>query len=229
MSLPWRVRIPPQYYAGFARLVGLSDEVFQGLVHGLRTTPLARSTGALVSQVSQTAGIASDDVDALVEVLISLYILRADMELPVPEFVDVVVRALQDLRREDLKPADGDWSPFKDRLSALLKFDDSLGIISKATTLGSEYDHSYLRSHIVTDLRPVFANDPHDRPTAALITHTLRLSYSDGTDRKDFFITMEPADLDELRAQLNRADAKGKSLEALLEAAQVRLLKEEGE
>ncbi len=229
MSLDWRIRIPQRHYSGFAQLLALSVEQFEGLQTALSNMPAPFSIGGFVSRVSSQTDLVADEASAVVDVLVSLYQVRADTGLPITDFVEVLRRALKDVRDTRLPSADENWEMIAPRLQAILNIEDPFGLIAKAVALRAEHGHTFQGAHIVTDLRPVFRDKPQDGPAAAMILHTLRISHFEGNDRKEFFVALDSLDLAELRALLDRADLKAKGLEALLESAHVPLFREDSE
>jgi hypothetical protein len=72
------------------------------------------------------------------------------------------------------------------------------------------------RARILTDIRPVFgATD--DPPIAAVVVHTLRLSFFEDNESKEFFISLDAEDLRTLRDQLDRASSKAESLKEVID------------
>ena len=77
---------------------------------------------------------------------------------------------------------------------------------------------------ILTDVRYVFQTNPEEEPFGAVIVHTLKLSYHENDDHKDFYIAMDDDDLIKIRDVLDRADAKANILASKLENAKISYL-----
>jgi hypothetical protein len=74
---------------------------------------------------------------------------------------------------------------------------------------------------ILTDVRYAFQADPEQRPYGAVIIHTLKLSYHEQGEHKDFLVALDDEDIPILKGILNRAEAKAKVLRKQLDAANV--------
>jgi hypothetical protein len=74
----------------------------------------------------------------------------------------------------------------------------------------------YCDAKILSDIRPVFGDKPTVRPVGAVVTHTLRIGYHLGGDHREFHIILDVQDLEALKVAVDRAQAKDKTLRALL-------------
>ena len=221
-----RVQIPTRHYQAFSTLLGMSHDQFKALeaaLHGAETTFSARDLATLIGA---SLAIEAQQANDIVEMLVSLYDLRGELEVSVSDMVTALITALGLARDEDLHPTDETKSDIETRLADALSIGDPLRTIAKAVNLQGEYQHSYIGAHIATDMRPVFQDDLDAPLAAALIAHTLKLTYAHDNRQKEFFITLTSGDIDELKLVLDRAEQKGKSLEAVLQSANVPLLRE---
>lgn len=224
-----RLRIPTEYYGGFAKLLRLTPEQFHEFLAALRSTAPTFSVARFSARAADRLPLAAVDVREMVDVLTSLHSIRADLGWTVPDFVDAVCDALAAVEDSALpKPDDGNWQGVRNRLTLALGV-ETLGVVAKANVLWFQQDHSFADTQILTDLRPVFGAKPEEAPAAAMIVHQLRIEYFEGLARKEFFVAMNVADLQRLRATLDRAERKEESMRSLLKAASVPLLEEEAE
>lgn len=197
----------------------------QPLLNKIRTIP-DESLQALVlalssdKDVSATRGLSSEDAEAIQEVVMELYRVREFLDMEVPDFVSEIADSLQEV---EAFPA-AELPAFRDRLTKLLTI-DSVSTSSKATSLKLEYERRFCSARMLTDARPIYGVDPSKPPVAGMITHTLRISYHDNTSElREFYIMMDADDITSLRALLDRADVKAKSLESVFAAAKVRVV-----
>jgi hypothetical protein len=58
-------------------------------------------------------------------------------------------------------------------------------------------------------------------PLGATITQMLKIEYFESNQRKEFFVALEPTDIDQLYDQINRAKQKANSLESMLKNANI--------
>ncbi len=73
----------------------------------------------------------------------------------------------------------------------------------------------------MTDIRPIFGPDPENEPESAVIVHTLKISYHEGRQIKEFFLALDPEQVDELIGVLERASLKSESLKRMLAGTDV--------
>jgi len=217
------LRVPRRYEVGLVKIRDLSDEAYRELLSALRESPLTFSEESLSKSVNaQVSEIPSDDVVEIVLTLLSLYSLRQSSESSAPEIAERVSLGMEESGSKELKlPAESRVS-FSERLTELL----DLGQIDLAVRAGNllfEHEHSFRQARIFTDVRPVFEpGKPDTPPRGAVIVHTLKISFYADNEPKDFFVALDASDISALRAQLERADMKARSLEAVLAAADVR-------
>jgi hypothetical protein len=109
---------------------------------------------------------------------------------------------------------------FKRCLNDLLTA-DVFSIGAKALALMQEHERTFCQARIITDIRPVFGSEVSKPPRAVVVAHTLRISYHEGDERKDFYVALDSDDIESLRELLDRADAKARSLEDVIVSTKV--------
>lgn len=226
MSSVGRVQIPLRHYPAFLTLITLSDEQFQELVMTLSRDQKSFSTSAVGSIVTEILGIDPQQADNLAETLVSLHGLRRELQLSSVDMSQALISGLEVARDERLHPTEETRQPVQDRLVEIFEVGGTIGTIAKASTLQGEHQHRFLEAHIATDMRPIFQDDLDAPLAAAMITHMLKLTYSEGGEPKEFFVALNSDDIEELRSVLHRADQKAYSLESLMESAHVPLMGE---
>jgi hypothetical protein len=217
------LRIPKEYERGFVEIRELEESQILELLTALESEPATLNRADLQSQVaSKVETILSDEIDVIMETLVSLYALRDSMGLQTSEFADVVSDAVEASNVEELELADEEEREhFKTRLVRLLGV-FSLDVAAKATDLLYEHEHTvHGLPRVLSDVRPIFGADPEDPPTGAVVVHTLKISYHEDRQIKEFFIALDSYQVDELIGVLGRASLKGESLKRMLTAAGV--------
>lgn len=210
--------IPPEYESGFVEIRGLDEEQVEELVSALEGEPPTLSRSRLRLRVaSKVSTIARGDLDQVMEALVSLYALQDNMGLATPDFVNAICDAMDEsavvkLWFED----DEDREYFKARLTQLLGV-DSLDISARATDLMYEHEHTvHGPMRVITDIRPIFGPNPEGEPKGTIIVHTLKISYHESRQIKEFFISLDPEQVSELMGALGRANLKAESLKRKL-------------
>lgn len=227
------LQLPERYRPGFRRVLLLSDEATAALASALSEAPpallpdqlaqsVAERTHALVPDVSQ------EEVVSIVEALISLYSLRDYLNIEIPEFVDNLQQAATKSEGilEEIEDAE---ALFQSRFSRLLGLDGSLEIASKALGVLLDSERVFVRARLLTDIRPIFRADPNQPPAGLTITHTMRIEYREGSRDEQFFVSLSPSGIRQLRDALDRAEAKEVSLKAFLVDAKAPILINEWE
>jgi hypothetical protein len=115
----------------------------------------------------------------------------------------------------DSRKSDTDLESIKERFQKILSI-DTLNSLSKAIGLQREGERLYCDAQIFSDVRPVFGKDVSQDPTAAVITHTLKIGYHDGRGHQEFFLVLDQEDLGNLQEVIERASAKSETLDRLL-------------
>lgn len=115
----------------------------------------------------------------------------------------------------------------KNKLKQILEMEDSLGVISKVSSLIKENPNNFANSRIITDLRHIYYNNPTRKPHYSLIKHTLIMYYLDIDNQfKEKFFTLDLDDLLSLRRIVERAIEKDKSLKELCDQKDIVIIKE---
>ena len=216
------LRIPDDQLPALTMLAAFSEAKFRALADALATAPMKPRSEELAAAVVPTAaGLSKHEVQNAVEVLSSLAVVRFMAEVELDQFVDDVIGAME--------TQDEKFAAHRDVLQARLTevlASPSISAPAKARSILIDHANYLCRARIFSDVRPVFGSDVDQTPTTAMITHTLKLSYHQGTGPlKDFFVALERNDLDELSRLIERAKAKEKSLHVTLAAAGIEPLR----
>ena len=215
--------VPKGYVKALERLASLSDASITDITARLsRLRPIADARDA-IAEVAKSIK-EEDGARDIVNLLISLHAVREHSDQTVTEFVTDLSLAIERSGHKDLKfPDDEVKKRLSTRLSTLLGI-EAFAVTAKAIDLRYEYEHTFCRARILTDSRPVYGNDPAKKPTVALITHTLKLSYHHASELKHFYVTMTEAEINVVKKLLERADKKAKSLRQALGEAHISIV-----
>lgn len=105
---------------------------------------------------------------------------------------------------------------FIERVEALLNV-ETLRLSGRAWGLLTENQRNFVDSRIVTDIRPVFGDDEPPRPQAAIVVHSLKIIFIEDGETREFFVSLDSKDLQEMIDVLRRAQSKAEGLKPLLE------------
>lgn len=214
------LNLPQDYQEGLASLSKLSEESFNELASALETASVALRHRVVAANVaSQVKSIPRDEIAEIIEMLVSMNIVRRNADVDKSEFIEDVYEAMQESENSEL--ASITEESIKPRLSRALTA-KSLEVVSKAQSVAIDHERRFCTSRIATDISPVFSEDAEKPPMAAVITHALRISFhQDSNEIREFFVEMDGDDLRELSRSIERAEQKAKSLKSVLDAAQL--------
>lgn len=216
------IPIPKEVQPSVAKLLQLSDEAAQEIMNALESAPLSFDDQELAENVAANVkSVEPESANEVVQILFSLYVIRNKAEVPVPEFIDDF---LEGVEKTDLKEILSKVSTykFKQWLSRFMGV-RALAFTANARVTQKAFEHTFCTGQMLTDIRPLFEsnNGAARRVIAALITHTLKISYHEGNRVKDLFLSVDSEDLDTLEELIAQARAESERLQPLLDAAKI--------
>ena len=210
------LRIPDDYQAGLACILKLADASVSQLAEAIRQAPPTAKLPEIISVVApEVPDLSGEQLSDILATLFSLYIVRGQADVSLKRFVDDLIEAMRATGRDDLMVPPEQSSAIKERLARLLDI-EPLNTFSKAVGLRGDHQRTFCDARILTDLRPVFGQDPSAPPVGAVIVHNLKLEYHESGDHKEFFLALDSDDIETLIEALERARIKSKSLQSLL-------------
>jgi hypothetical protein len=208
------VSAPPDLFSALQRAVAECDPV---LVDRNLVTAVTRKVR------DSLPGAKASTVGSIIRTLLAVYSsLRAVGNSTASEAAAETVDAV----RKDGKlgtPPDG-WDAFQARLEQLLSDDKVLGLSSKAITIASDTARHVHGFRVLTDARPVFGQDAKDGPKAFALIHTLKIEYFEGGEDREWFVSLDADDLESLQGAADRALAKERSMQAMLQKLNIPVL-----
>lgn len=212
--------IPSQGKGPLSRLVDYPKEKLEVLASALETISPSLSLESVEEHLVAKAGISASAAQEIIRLLMNLYLLpELTSSVKRETLVEELIEAMQTEGTASYSPADSDWAPFKNFLTRVLALDTPIGTTARATLVFTSHERVYCEASIFTDLRPVFksgGDEPvTDEPAALMPSHTLKLTYHHGSQRKDIFIAMDRGDLNELEKLITRARSKEDQLRTL--------------
>ncbi len=209
--------IPGPYRPGFAKIKVLSSADFESLVKALEmATPAGGLKGLTSSVVQHVLTLKRDDIEDILRTLFSLSVLVTDEDTPLSENISRISNAMQATGAPELSLTEEQRVEFENKLQRLLVI-RCVALTSKVRRLELEYPKTFHEAIILTDIRPVFEK-PEERPVGCAISHTLRITYHEDGEHKEFHVVFDTDDLEKLKKALQRAEVKASSLRSLLKA-----------
>lgn len=116
----------------------------------------------------------------------------------------------------DLDLDDPGRARLSERLVPLLS-SGALSSTANALELLTQHERNFSGARVVTDIRPIFSRTVEDPPEGAVIVQTLQLDTWDRDGASEtYHVAMDEADLQELRAAIERAITKTATLREFL-------------
>lgn len=228
--MPGELTIPPAHRAALARLLTLPEATTTALVTALQATSPSLLIGTVARRLATDLAIPVDDMSEILFMLASMYLTSRSALQTQEDFPAVVIASAREL--DEFKPIDVEWPRAQKLLSDLLACDRSLGITAKALGVTSEYEKTFWRARILTDMRPIFGEKVEEPPAAAVIVHTLRITYHTpqaNNHPSAFYLSLDTKDLRELQAEITRALAKEQTITKTLSGIHLPVLSSEEE
>lgn len=142
----------------------------------------------------------------LVSALVSMLNAIFSHSVPYNDFTSNVTRSA------DLSLQPEDRKRLRDTLTRLLT-SPVLEASGKAANIASENERNFHTARVLTQIRPIFRNDPTHPPLGGVVLHELHLNaWSDESDHT-YVVTLSSGDLQSLQRVVERALAKSQSLE----------------
>lgn len=212
------------YQNGMKSFLSMEDKIFQSFLEVLETEPPSLNLSKLAQSVAQSLK-KNDDVDLLyiITIINSFYEFRSNRKLDNDEVIQQVTKSCFD--DESLAKLFDDRSKilFRERLLLVLNSENSISLAYKILDVTRNQERLFLESRILTDIRTIFKSDLVE-PLGAAITQVLKIEYLESNQRKEFFVALEPEDIEQLYSQLNRARQKADSLKFMLKSANISYL-----
>jgi hypothetical protein len=218
------ITIPKSAYGPLEKLVGLNEVDFDKFVSALRDASPGLSQKKFRDRVAAKAeGLDSSDVKAITSELFKMDALRARAELTSSELAEVVTDAADEVKSEDFTLSEQQVALLGDRIAKLFEAQQSISTASKAHSLLTDHQNLFINSRLFSDVRAVFSDDASSIKAAVLV-HNLVIHYEQDEEHKDFHVSLDEDDIGILRAILDRAETKARTLRNALSRAEIAYL-----
>ena len=202
-----KLKIPDRFRDSFSTLLSLGVpqlDLFEAVVN---EAPRGASFSALTESLSSRLDISAAKINDILQALVSLYVLK-EQELHPGDLLNDFLEAAQ---AENLINSAVDISAIREKVAGILNANATLGLRAKAISLSGEYPRVYVSSRVMTDVRPAFDQALNDDWMLGdvIIVHQLRFLYhSEDGRHKEFYISLDRRDLEELSKNIERATKK---------------------
>lgn len=216
--------IPVEDYPRIGELLQLPSATAKSLLAALQKEPPALFLRTLSNRVSKKIGISSPKAFELLSVIVKLFSSCKKSGLGIGGFLDVLRETFVEAKTPGLTFTDDEWNNRKTFIGKLLECEDSVGVTAKALNVMVDHGRVFRDARILTDCRPVFRSNPKKPPAAAVIVHTLKISYRADHEEKEFFVALDSLDIAQLEALIKRAKIKEEALKLSLRTSKIPIL-----
>jgi hypothetical protein len=221
------INIPKRQYPVLKRLSELKEPEFSALLNGLNQIEASLVPDEFASHLAETVKIISpEDAKGFVSLLCGLYPAKENNNKTAAQIASDIKETLVDEKPLVFSPEIA--ANLKDRLEKLLSIDKAIAITAKAHDVVTEHQKVFCGARIFSDIRPVFSASA-DSVSAAVVVHSLNISYHEGGDHKDFFVALDNSEIEELKMVIERAEKKSRALHSIIKKTGVKYLGEEGD
>ena len=208
------LQIPKDDIPALAAIKSLSEASLAELLAALSKAPKLADSDKMAEQITEhVPSIDAASIKLMLDTLYTFYQIRQFAGVKAFTFLTDIIDGVKE--SDHLEFTDHELDQLKTNLEKLLSI-DNLGIIAKAKKLQRVGERLYCNAKIMSDIRPVFSDDPSLRPSGAVITHTLTIAYHGGSEHSEFHVALDSEDVDELADVLARAGKKDETLRKFL-------------
>jgi hypothetical protein len=194
-------------------LAKLSDDSFTRLIELFERRPPILDSKLLVQEAKRTLADANeDDVAEVVRAFVSIERARADHDWPLEQITEGLERATNIAEEEDIR------RKAAERVTRAITT-PAIAAAAKVEALVAANRNTLHTARVVTEIRPIWLQDPSDEPIGSVVVHDLELTYYREGEMRAFHIALDDYDLEVLGRVAERGRAKAQSLRSFLERA----------
>ncbi len=220
------INIPKRQYATLRKLSELSDPQFAELLKELNEVEASLSVEKFTEHLSEKVkSIPKNVITEIITLLCGLYPAKEKNDKTSSQIATDIKETVEDEKPETF-PQDK-AATLQIRMEKLLSVDKAIAITAKAFDVVTEHQRIFCGARIFSDIRPVFSAAA-DSVAAAVVLHTLNISYHEAGNHKEFYVVLENSELEDLKEVIGRAEKKSETLQSIIENTGITYL-EQGE
>jgi hypothetical protein len=196
----------------------MSPDHFDAIEAALKAAEPRLRPSDLAREVANKARAVPEATD-IVESVASLASAQAETSMKMDDLATEVSNS------KDLPLEPTERALLKDRLIRLLRV-EPLVVTGKALDVLHEDQRTFHSVRVLTDLRPVFREEASQPPAAVAVRHVLKVTYHEGDQFREFYVTLEERDIQKVKEAVLRAEEKAVSLVNALRPSRLRFLEE---
>lgn len=203
-----KFRIPDSLLSGFEKIAIISDDVADLIYSEIERSSFGEGLEKLASTLyNQYSEISKEDYKSIVTSIYSIMHLdelRADRQGKkriFSQFIDSIIDESQDVEINRNK--------LEKNLKRFVELKDNVEDTLKGYELLLENEKNLRDWRLITDVRFIFKDDINKTsPNKAVIVHSLKLEYTEGSSTKHLFLALDKNDIQDMIKTLKRASKK---------------------
>ena len=215
------IRIPERYQSGIAKLISLPNNTVEELLSILNEMPNSLNLDSIKAHAARLiSNISGTDLEEIFTALDSLFSIKNQFGITIQEFVDQIMKGMPETGNRALQLDEKEKEQFKERLIRFMS-GKLFSLIVKSREVLYEQERTFRLAQVLSNVHPVFGDNPDNTISAAIIGHTLKIHYMQNNEHQEFFVTLDTDDLSFLISTLIEAQEKAELLKSMLAAANV--------
>lgn len=210
------LQIPDRFRDVLPLVSGLTEAQLSELEQALSSAPESPYSEDFSSITAKNISfLETKDSRLLIEALMALYLAKCNSNKSVQQVSADVHDNLfsaphSEVKHKNIQSLDS--TQFIEKLIRILSV-PSFDLMAKATGLITENEKNYSESRVISDVRYIFSSgDNPQNVIGGVLVHKLKIDYFENSVQKEFFVSMDLKDLNELALTIQRAIAKDKIL-----------------
>ena len=221
------IPIPKAAHRPLKDLIELSPERVEKLRNAVSNSKPSLSVDRFSRDVAESFDTADrPKIQNIVRELCRMEYGRINSEISAAEFVDSLMTTVGASATDDFNLSETETKSLCERLNTFIGSQRSLNVVAKALSVFADHGRVFIRAKILTDIRPIFADDAKTVDAAAIV-HNLSINFIEDDESKTIHIALDSHDTSALRKVLDRADRKLIELKSLVDRSNIPYLEAE--
>lgn len=211
----YKFTVPDNYKEGFAILSLLDEEEIAKVLKTIEAAPAGTQLDSFIDLLTANLNISKHDNQELSTAIYSLINLRVDTKEDTNLIVKDLVGSFFDENEIEVDSSEThDIEEIRrnaeKNLLQIFQVQGALAQTIKGLGLLAENEKLFLNNRIITDIRLLFDSKDSSIVNGAVILHQMKITYHQNSQEKEFFISLDSADLNKLKENISRALEKEK-------------------
>jgi hypothetical protein len=221
------LQIPANQTRALQAFVQLSTDLSKTLISALNEARPALTPARLARQVAKQVNIPLPEIREILQLIGSLLIAAGASKKSKEFLASSVAKTLSEEKLLGKELAEDEIEAFKNKLLNFMSL-RVLEITAKATDVMLQHKNVFVDARVLTDLRPVFAEDDLS-PVAGLVIHNLEIQTYTDSSPVSYFFALDSSDIRKLQTVIERSIHKEQAMRTTIDRSGLFYLETEDE